>query len=66
MIIAVNFSIQATGKKKPEKSGVQRDSNRRDTGAMLYQSVTSQGQPQPRFHVDTKLRFTIVNRAEWL
>ena len=40
MIIAVNFPIQATGKKKPEKNqgfnGI-RTRDLRDTGAMLYQ-----------------------------
>ena len=42
MIIAVNFPIQAIGKKKPEKKKNQgfngiRTRDLRDTGAMLYQ-----------------------------
>ena len=40
MIIAVNFSIEAIGRKKPEKNqgfnGI-RTHDLRDTGAMLYQ-----------------------------
>ena len=40
MIIAVNFPIEAIGKKKPEKNqgfnGI-RTRDLRDTGAMLYQ-----------------------------